>query len=261
MAAPTLQDLEHVLAVVIDRAHARFFEVTKRGAAELADFRSPAMRGKRFHSDRQGGPGWGEREYHGRIREEEHRHLAGVVEHLVQLDRARPADGLLLSGPGPATAALAKRLPPALADRVIGVTHLTPQDATPAGVARAADSARAEHRRMVEAELVRIMEHGLGRGLATNGARETLRALARGQVRTLMLVAGLTGTGFRCSASGRLVLAATDCLGEGAAVPEPDLVARVLEEGQRQGASVEVIHDPALAKRVDGLAALLRFVE
>jgi peptide subunit release factor 1 (eRF1) len=261
MTAPTTSDLEQVLAVVIDRAHARFFEVTKQGAAELADFRSAAMRGKRFHSDRQGGPGWGEREYHGRVREEEHRHVAGVVEHLVQLGRARPADGILLAGPGPATAALAKALPPALANRVIGVTHLNAREATPAAVARAANSAWAAHRDVAEAELLRTMERRLGNGRATNGARETLRALAQGEVRTLILTAGLTGTGFRCATSGRLVLAAADCLGEGDAVPEPDFVARILEEGRRQGAVVEVIHNSALAKRVDGLAALLRFAE
>ncbi|HXQ28013.1 MAG TPA: host attachment protein [Gemmatimonadales bacterium] len=261
MTTSVAQDFERVLAVVLDRAHARFFEVTNSGVREVADFRSPAMHGKRFHSDRQGGPGWGEREYHGRVREEEHRHLEGVVAQLVELERERPAEGILLAGPGPATAALAKVLPAALADRVIGVTHLSPPEVTMAALVGAAEAARAAHRHAVESDLVAKMEEGVGRGAATNGARETLRALGRGQVRTLLVVPGVTGAGFRCSMSGRLVLTATDCRGEGDAVPEPDLVGQAQEEGLRQGAAIELIRDPVLAKRVDGLAALLRFAD
>jgi len=179
----------------------------------------------------------------------------------VELERERPAEGILLAGPGPATAALAKVLPAALADRVIGVTHLSPPEVTMAALVGAAEAARAAHRHAVESDLVAKMEEGVGRGAATNGARETLRALGRGQVRTLLVVPGVTGAGFRCSMSGRLVLTATDCRGEGDAVPEPDLVGQAQEEGLRQGAAIELIRDPVLAKRVDGLAALLRFAD
>jgi len=55
------QGLGRVLVVVVDRAHARFFEVGANDphAVELPGLSSPAMRGGKFHSDRQGGPGWG----------------------------------------------------------------------------------------------------------------------------------------------------------------------------------------------------------
>ena len=124
-----------VLVAVVDRAHARFFEVAgnEGPAVELPSLASPAMRGGKFHSDRQGGPGWGEREYHGRIREEERRHVAAVVDRLQRLDAEWLPDGLLVAGPGPGTSALLHALPPALAERVIGTAKLNPTELTQIG--------------------------------------------------------------------------------------------------------------------------------
>lgn len=190
------QDIGRVLVVVIDREHARFFNVEAGDtqAAELPGLHSPAMRGGKFHSDRQGGPGWGEREYHGRIREEERRHVAAVVDRLVRLDQEREVDGFLVAGPGPSASALMHVLPPAIADRVIGTTHLNPTELTPAVVASAARTARAMRGPVVERELLAQVQDGLGRARATNGIRETLRALAQDQVGTL-LVRGTSARG------------------------------------------------------------------
>jgi peptide subunit release factor 1 (eRF1) len=260
MTTAVQQDIGRVLAVVLDRAHARFFEVTATGVTELPNFQSPGMRGGTFHSDRQGGPGWGEHAYHGRIREEERRHLDGVVEHLLRLDREHPADGLLVAGPGaPITAALTKALPPTLADRLIGTAGMNLLEVTPAVVGRAARAAHAAWRPLAERELLAAFEKGLGTGRATNGARETLRALARGQVRTLFVAAGIHATGFRCSQSRRMVLSATDCLDEGEPTPVPDLIGEMISEAGQQRATVVAIRDPEAARRIDGVAALLRF--
>jgi Bacterial archaeo-eukaryotic release factor family 10 len=132
------QDTRHMLAVVLDRAHARFFDVDDAGAMELPTLESPARRGGKFHSDPQDSPGWGEREHHGWVREEARRYLAAIVERLVRLDRERSGVGLLVAGPPPSIAALWRVLPPDLGDRVVGTTRLNPTEATPAIVARAA---------------------------------------------------------------------------------------------------------------------------
>jgi peptide subunit release factor 1 (eRF1) len=259
MTAAVHPDLGRVLVVVLDRGHARFFDVSASEAAELPCLRSPAMRGGKFHSDRQGGPGWGEHDYHGRIREEARRHINAVVQRLERLDRERPADGLLVAGPGPAAGAVARSLPPVLAARLIGTAHLKPAEVTPATVARAARQARAGHEAVSQRELVARMEDGLGTGRATNGARETLRALAKGQVRTLLVRTDVRAAGFRCRSSGRLVLSAADCLGDGTPVPVPDVVEEASVAARRQGATIAVIQDPDAARRIDGFAALLRF--
>lgn len=248
-----------VVAVVLDRAHARFFDVAADGVAELTSLRSPAMRGGKFHSDRQGGPGWGERGYHGRIREEQRRHLAAVTERLAAFRREHPDAGVVLAGPGAAAGALRRILPPELGERVIGTARLNPRELTPAAVQRAATRLWRQREHDADRGLVAAMREGLGTGRGENGIRAVLRALAKGQVRTLLVRLGAGCTGFRCADSERLVLSAADCRGEGEPQPVPDLLAAAMMEAERRGASVAVIRDPQAAKAIDGLAALLRF--
>jgi peptide subunit release factor 1 (eRF1) len=259
MTTAVQQDIGCVLAVVLDRAHARFFEVTDAAVTELPSYQSPAMRGGKFHSDRQGSPGWGEHAYHGRIREEERRHVEGIVQRLLRLDRERPVDGILVAGVGGAVASLALALPHTLADRLVATTRLNPTEVTPAVVAETARRAQRGRRPAIERDLLAALEEGLGTGQATNGVRETLRALAKGQVRTLLVARGFAATGFRCALSDRLVLAASDGLGEGTPTPVPDLVGEAIADAHRQNATVVTIQDPDTAHRIDGLAALLRF--
>lgn len=250
-----------LIAVVFDRAHARFFEVKAEGTVELPSLHSPAMRGGKFHSDRQGGPGWGEHDYHARLREEERRHYAAIAERLIALQRAAQIGGVVLAGPGSAAAGLRGFLPPALLDQVIGTGKLNPTEVTPAAVRRIALDLNRAHQRDAERALVEGLREGLGTGWAENGARAVLAALARGQVRTLFVRSDLYATGFRCARSGRLVLSASDCRGEGAPVPVRDLIGEAIAEARSQGATIFVATQPDVVKAIDGLAALLRFRE
>jgi len=135
--------VSHILAVVLDRAHARFFDVGPTATVELPCLRSPATRGGKFHSDRADAPGRGERAYHGRLREEERRHIAGVAARLVALDRD-PAWELVLIGPEHLTRALRRVLPRALDGRCIGTAHLDFKRLTPAIVQREARRLQAD---------------------------------------------------------------------------------------------------------------------
>lgn len=223
-----------MIAVVLDHSHARFFDVTDRGATELACVTSPATRGGKFHSDRRGSPGQGERTYHHRKAEEAHRHFAAVARHLAALTRARPADGVLVAGPGVVPAVFRRGLPPALARRVIGAARLTPTDPAIMTTKRIGELARAAVQRDAAARVaaaVTALVEGLGKNRATNGAADTLRALAQGRVRTLLV---------RGDVHGRAVGAAT-------------------ATARRQDADVLVVREPGLAARIDGMAALLRF--
>lgn len=251
--------VDRLVAVVLDRAHARFFEVTAAGTVELPSLHSPAMRGGRFHSDRQGGPGWGEHDYHGRIHEEERRHYAGIAERLIALQRAGPLAGVVLAGPGSTAATLRGFLPPALADQVIGSAKLNPTEVTGARVKEVARRLQATHQHDTERALVSGLLEGLGTGWAENGTRAVLAALARRQVRTLLVRSDVRGAGFRCAGSGRLVLSASDCRGEGDPVPVRDLVGEAIMDAQAQDAAIVIVTDAETAKTIDGLAALLRF--
>lgn len=252
-------DGEPVVVVVLDRAHARFFEVTGAGARELSCLHSPAMRGGKYHSDRQGGPGWGEHAFHDRIREEERRHYRAIAVELDRLQGGRPPMAVVLAGPGSTGVALRRALPPLLAERVIGTAKLNPTEVTPAAVQAVTATLRREHERDEERALVAAMLEGLGTGRAENGLRAVLRALAKGQVRVLLVRADTRAAGFRCGTSGRLVPTAADCRGEGQPVPVGDVMAEAIADARREGAAVSVIRDADAAQPIEGLAALLRF--
>ncbi|HEX9611744.1 MAG TPA: hypothetical protein VF978_07625 [Gemmatimonadales bacterium] len=253
------RDFGSVLAVVVDRAHARFFDVTAFGAVELSCLASPATRGGKFHSDRQGSPGWGEAGFHGRIREERHRHYDAVAHHLLGLRGPGTPQPLFLAGPGNAAAALLRFLPRGLADRVIGTARLNPPEVSAAAVYAAVLEARFDARRDADRELVAAVEERVGTGWAVNGVRASLRALAAGQVRTLVVRPDTPLRGFRCAGSGRLVVVADQCRGEGAPQAVPDLIGEAIEEALAHAAEVRVVRDSTEARRIDGLAALLRF--
>lgn len=255
----TMERPGRIVVALVDRTHSRFFEVTAFGASELSGLAQPFTRGGKYHSDRGDAPGWGEHDFHNRIREERHRHAAAVAHHLAELVKERPCDGIVLAGPARTTVEQQRFLPRELAGRLLGTARLNPTSATPADVRLAALEAKSAWEQAHEAAVVADLEEGIATGWAVIGARPTLRALDRGQVRLLIIAAGLSGAGFRCAASGRLALSKADCRDEGDPVPVPDLVSEALDEAFRQHVDVEVIDDPELKERVDGLAGLLRF--
>lgn len=250
-------EVGRLLTVVMDRTSARIFEVTAYGAKEVADIRSEATRGGKFHSDRHGAPGMGEHTYHNRIRNEKKRHLGAIAEALFRLDRAAPAHGFILAGIGTDAASLTPFLHPYLKGKVMGTARLNPKETSAAHVHAATLAARAQAEQESEAALVKQVRSGLGTGWAVNGVAPTLKALAEGKVRTLLVDPSVSQPGFRC-ASGRLALQEKDCRAEGPCVPVYDILDDAIEEALRQRVEVDVIHSEAAA-RIDGLAALLRF--
>jgi peptide subunit release factor 1 (eRF1) len=149
--------------------------------------------------------------------------------------------------------------PDTLAGRILGTVKLNPTAIAVAELEAAALESAGEHDRKSLATELTALDSAVGTGWAVNGPRETLRALHRGQVRTLYIQENLVGGGFRCSASGRLVLAKGDCRGEGQPQPVRDLVDESIEEARRQRVRVVIVPESLAAESVDGLAAVLRF--
>lgn len=264
MFADTLQAVgsaraEPLLAVVLDHAHARFFEVTDAGATELTGLRSPRMRGGKFHSDRQGGPGWGEKGFHQRRHEEERRHYRAIARRLAILDRSRHSRGFIVAGPGRAATAFRRCLPPALAERVVSTARMNPLEASAGAVHFASRGARRAAQLAREQALVAAAIEGVGRGVAAIGIREVLAALERRQVRTLLVARDFARPGYRCAGSGRLVLGKAECVEPGGIIREPDVIRAAMSDARRQDADVVVVGDSRLAERIDRIAALLRY--
>lgn len=252
-------DVGRLLTVVVDRTAARIFEVSAYEAKEVAAIRATAStRGGKYHSDRQDAPGRGEHGYHNRIRQERQRHLEAVARALFERDRAEPVHGLVIAGPGPEATALEPFLHPYIRERLLGSAHLNPREATPALVHAATVAVREAYQREAQHDLLHDLEEGGGRGWAVNGVAETLRALSRGQVRTLLVNGDFGCPGYRMAGTGRLALEPAEGRSEGEPVPVLDVVDDAIEEALRQGVGVEVLHE-APARTVTGLAGLLRF--
>jgi peptide subunit release factor 1 (eRF1) len=247
-----------LLTVVLDRMSARFFEVTAYHCQELIGLRADSTRGRRFRGD-QNGPGWGEHSYNNRIRTEKQRHYEAIARELFVIDRRRPAHGIVLAATGTEAGAVEPFLHSYLAERLIGTARLTPQSATTAAVHEATLGVRQVWERAAERAEVREMTEALGGGWSVNGIDPTLRALSRGQVRTLLVNADASEPGFRCGASGRLARTERECREEGEPVPVLDVVDDAIEEALRQRVGVNVVYDPEARGAVDGLAGLLRF--
>ncbi len=256
--ATVAEEFGTILTAVVDRTQARIFEVTAFGATEVADLPAAATRGAKFHSDRHGAPGWGEHDYHDRIRAEKERHYHSVAEQLQELDRRRRVHGIVVAGQGPTTAAVVRLLPPALAERCWGTTKIDLKTLEAPAVYRATLEVAGRHQQAAGRAAVRGLEEALGAGLAVNGIRETLAALFRGQARSLLVRHDAHAAGFRCSQTGQLVLSADECHFEGSAVPAPFLIDDVIEEALRQRLPLIVVRDPDAAS-IQGLAATLRF--
>jgi peptide subunit release factor 1 (eRF1) len=247
-----------LLTVVLDRTSARFFSVTAYATEELSGLRADSTRGKRFHGD-QSGPGWGEHTYHNRIREEKQRHYEGIARELFAIDRRQPAQGIVLAATGTEARAVEPFLHNYLVERVIGTARLNPKEASAPLVHAATLAVREQWERASERTLVQEMLDNEGSGWAVNGLDETLRALARGQVRVLLVNADAAEPGYRCGDSGRLARTERECRGEGAPIPVIDIVDDAIEEALRQRVMVDVIYEDQARASVMGLAALLRF--
>ncbi|HEX6433522.1 MAG TPA: hypothetical protein VFZ87_04750 [Gemmatimonadales bacterium] len=248
-----------LLTVVLDRASARFFEVSAFETRELFGLRSDSTRGKRFHGDQDGRGGWGEHTYNNRIRTEKQRHYEAIARELFTIDRRQPAHGIVLAGPGPEAGAVEPFLHSYLVERVIGTARLNPKEATPALVHLTTLAVREAYERASERSLVHEMLEGVGTGWAVNGLTPTLRALSRGQVRSLLVHADAAEPGFRCGDSGRLALTDRECRGEGDPIAVLDVVDEAIEEALRQGVDVNVVYEPEARDSIDRLGALLRF--
>ena len=248
-----------ILTVVLDRTSARFFEVTAFDTRELPGLRADSTRGKRFHGDQNGSGGWGEHTYNNRIRQEKQRHYEAIARELFTIDRRHPAHGIVLAGPGPEAGAVEPFLHSYLVERLIGTARLNPKDVTPGSVHATTLAVREEYERASERTLVHEMLEGVGTGWAVNGLTPTLRALSRGQVRSLLVHADAVQPGFRCGNSGRLALTERECCDEGEPIPVLDVVDDAIEEALRQRVDVNVVYEPDAREAIDSLGGLLRF--
>lgn len=257
--AASEEEFGKLFTVVLDRHVALIWEVTAFSAKMIRKVETEVMRGGRYHGTSARNDLTAEHTYHNRIQNEKKRHLEAVSRALFEEDRKSPGHQLVLAGVGADPGALEPFLHNYLADRLIGIAKLAPKDASPAAVHELAMDVREAHSRASEMRHVEELAESLPTGWAVNGIKPTLRALANGQVRTLLVHAEATQAGFRSLATGRLAIGAVDLRTDGEVVPVLDVVDDAIEEALRQRVALDVVHDVEASQAIDGLAALLRF--
>ncbi len=230
-----------ILTVVYDRTAARFFEVTAYDCIERPGLAAiHASRAGKFHGGHQrqvmvraGTPSGsaGEHNYHQRIRTEKQRLYAQIADRIFQTNREKPLSGIVLGSVGVDAGAVVPHLHTYVHDLVFGVVKLNPKQATPAEVREATLGLREERERAWERAHADAVKDGAPRGWAVNGVDATLKALSRGQVRTLL----------------------ADGHDDDARIDD------AVEDALAQRAQVDVLYDDKARRVVDGLAALLRF--
>ncbi len=277
------EEFGRVGVLLVDRKHIRYFLMDIETTTENVDFLEPlATRAHRFHSggsalkgaegmfqlkmpSRRAAPNmvqhsYGEWKFHMRIREEWHRILKLAADAAFEDWKANKFDKLVVGGfIEEGLRDIENHLHTYLKERLIGYIGVNPSEAKPYEVREKVLHLLWEKDRQQEKELIRELEELTGKGLAVNGTSRVLEALAIVNVRTILIPEDFEEPGYLCPET-HLVFLKPECPIEG---EEPlqieDIVDEVIEEALEQKASVEVIVDKESQKRIDGLAAFLRF--
>jgi len=277
------EEFGRVAVLLVDRKHIRYFLMDISGIEEKLDFLEPmTTRAHRFHSggallkgaegsfqyrmpSRVASPnvvqhGVGEWRFHMRLREEWHRILKLASDALFEEWKRIYFDKLIIGGfVEEGLREIENFLHPYLRERLVGYIEITPEEATPQQVWEKSLDLLWQKDREQEKDVIAELLELQGEGLAVNGTSRVLEMLAIGNVRTLILPEDFEKPGFLCPESHLAFLKPECPLPNENPIPVSDIVDEALEEALDQRATVEVIIDKELQKKVDGLGAILRF--
>ena len=277
------EEFGRVGVLLVDRKHIRYFLMDIETITESVDFLEPlATRAHRFHSggsalkgaegtfqlkmpSRGAAPdmvqhSYGEWRFHMRIQEEWHRVLKLAADAAFEDWKANKFDKLVVGGfIEEGLREIENHLHAYLKERLVGYIEVNPAEAKPHEVRDKVLNLLWEKDREQERELISELDELIGKGLAVNGTSRVLEMLSIGNVRTVLIPEDFEKPGYLCPET-HLVFLKPECPLEGEEPLEiEDIVDEVIEEALEQKASVEVIVDKELQKKVDGLAAFLRF--
>lgn len=277
------EEFGRVAVLLVDRKHVRYFLMDIEDLVENVDFLEPlATRAHRFHSggallkgaegtfqirmpSRVAAPNmvqhsYGEWRFHMRIREEWHRILKLAADAAFENWKETKFDKLVVGGfIEEGLRDIENHLHTYLRERLIGYIEVNPSEARLPEVKEKVMNLLWEKDREQERELIDQLEELSGKGLAVNGTSRVLEMLSIGNVRTLLVPEDFEKPGYLCPESHTVSLK-PECPLEGEKPVEiEDIVDEVIEEALEQRAQIEVVVDRELQKRIDGLAAFLRF--
>ncbi|RLJ70770.1 peptide chain release factor subunit 1 [Hydrogenivirga caldilitoris] len=277
------EEFGKVAVLLLDRKHVRYFLMDIEETTEKVDFLEPlATRAHRFHSggaalkgaqgtfqlrmpSRGAAPNmvqhsYGEWRFHMRIREEWHRVLKLAADAAFEDWKESKFDRLVIGGfLENGIREIENHLHRYLKERLLGYIEVNTSEAKPTEVREKVLNLLWEKDREEERKLISELEELIGKGLAVNGTSKVLDMLAVGNVRTILVPENFEKPGYLCPET-HLVSLKPECPLEGEKPVEiGDIVDEVIEEALDQKATVEIVVNEELQRKIDGLAAFLRF--
>ena len=250
-------EYERYLVLLIDQQTARLFVVYLGEIEEYNEFKDELV--PKPKSD----PG----ESVDKLQRRHEAHVVGHVKHAIQVTerywQREPYDWLIIGGTENPLAQLRERLPKALRDHLAGEI-VVPVDASAEQVLQSAANVVAANERRVEAERVdALLTSALGKGPGVIGLSETLQALVKGDVLTLVVEEDFQQPGFECPNCHFMVgthmlrcpLCGTLLEAQG------DIVERTIGRALDQNARIEIVRGPMRQQLGEHghIGALLRY--
>ncbi|MBI4463928.1 MAG: hypothetical protein HY647_04415 [Acidobacteria bacterium] len=253
-----LDQYHRYCAIVVDRQSARIFEIYMGEIEEHTSFLDEVP-GRIKAATWTGG---NERQIERRIENKAHQHYKRTVEVALEFFRKYHFDWLILGGHSEGISSLENHLHSDLGSRLIGrfpadVKTVTTQEI----LAKSTEIAEAQDRREKAGLVEEIANRASQGGLGVIGLSETLRALALGEVHTLVVEENLEVSASICSNCGWVAAEkATVCaLCKGALQNLENAAERAVELAIQDSSQIRFVTGNDPLRQAGGMAALLRF--
>ncbi|MBI3030630.1 MAG: hypothetical protein HYY64_14075 [Candidatus Rokubacteria bacterium] len=254
--AALLETTPSALMVFVDGESARLVPLTAEGVGEEVALESEVP----GHHRRGGWAQLAQSRYQRHVQDHRGRHFEAVVEALIGLTEGNGVRRIVMAGEPRTIAVFQKRLPPRIAERIVGSIAGARHESAAVLVGRAAQFlARLRGGEGADAVDAILTEAAKG-GRAVAGLDETLEAVARGAVQRLYLLQGFSQPGRLCVECGALQSGdAATCRLCGKPTTAAELGGAIAERVIATGGKVETVGVHQALARVGGVAALLRY--
>ncbi len=251
-----LEDYKRIAVCVLDRRKGTLYEYFMGRREETGAF-SDDVPGR----VRVGGwAGWQETKITRNIERQELVHLKNAAEVLFEQFKIRGFEWLFLAARGDLREAFEGTLHTYVRDRLKGyldINMTTGIDEIRQKTMELAESLKAADNLTMVDEMIRTANAG---GPAVVGLKNTLDAINRHAVHTLVLRAGLSHKGAYCGDCGTFGIRRNGCFECGKKMTQVDNIIYGAEEAAvARGATIKVLKTPSELDRFDGIGAVTRF--
>ncbi len=269
-------EYKNIVTVLVDRKKARIFSLETEGCNEILDYFYPeASRTKKFKStegkfNQRLSPttgtgslvqGYGEHSFQRTIDNEIHQHYKYVADKVLDYFNESKFDFLVLGGTEKNISEFSHHLHSYLKQRLVGTIRADVTKNKPSQVVELTSEALKAYNIPRGKNILKEFEEKLCTRHAVNGLTPTLKALGKGQVKTLLVEDNYSSPGFICPQTRILALKKKKGICPEGIEPLAvvDVVDDAIEEASRQKSEIVILENRRAKTKIDGIGAILRF--